>query len=145
MRAAARRLRLLPAAPARLHGWPLPWVGQRPAVFHRVHSSGYRAADRKPSAPLSGSSALQLRYNLYNVQFGAYQSRCSDNNSKILSDFLCPPPIHESRIVSIAIVQLEYLIIKSDMAVNTLSTPQKSRSIFFAPPPIQELGSPSRL
>jgi hypothetical protein len=28
------------AAPARLHGWPLPWGGQRPAVSHRVRSSG---------------------------------------------------------------------------------------------------------
>ena len=43
-----RRLRLLPAAPRHLHGSPLPWGGQRPPVFHRVRSSCYRAADRKP-------------------------------------------------------------------------------------------------
>src|SRR6516164_10997121 len=64
MRAAARRLRLLPAVPARLHGWPLPWGGQRPAVFHRVRSSGYRAADRKPRAVTFG-----IRITLYhNIQ-----------------------------------------------------------------------------
>jgi hypothetical protein len=40
--AAARRLRLLPAAPPHLHGWPLPWGDLRPAVFHRVRSSCYR-------------------------------------------------------------------------------------------------------
>src|SRR5262245_62119670 len=50
MRAAARRLRLLPAVPARLQGWPLPWGGQRPAVFPRVRSSCDRAVDRKPRA-----------------------------------------------------------------------------------------------
>jgi hypothetical protein len=48
MPAAARRMRLLPAAPPHLHGWRLPWGGQRPAVFHRVRSSCFRAADRKP-------------------------------------------------------------------------------------------------
>src|SRR5215468_9240657 len=44
MPAVARQLRPLPAAPARLHDWPRPWGDQRPAVFHRVRSSGYRAA-----------------------------------------------------------------------------------------------------
>src|SRR5262245_61998894 len=39
MRAAARRLRLLPAAPARWRGWQLLWGGQRQAVFPRVRSS----------------------------------------------------------------------------------------------------------
>jgi hypothetical protein len=42
--AATRRLRLLPAAPRHLHGWALPWGGQRPAVFHRVRSWCDRAA-----------------------------------------------------------------------------------------------------
>src|SRR6516164_10288170 len=69
MRAAARRLRLLPAVPARLHGWPLPWGGQRPAVFHRVRSSGYRAADRKPRAVTFG-----IRITLYhNIQILAWK------------------------------------------------------------------------
>jgi hypothetical protein len=54
MPAAARRMRLLPAAPPHLHGWRLPWGGQRPAVFHRVRSSCYRAADRKPRAVCFG-------------------------------------------------------------------------------------------
>src|SRR5215475_757811 len=48
MPVATRPLRLLPAAPPHLHGWPRPWGGPRPAVFHRVHSWCYRAADRKP-------------------------------------------------------------------------------------------------
>jgi class 3 adenylate cyclase len=61
MRVAARRLRLLPPAPARLHGWRLPWGGQRPAVFHRVRSSCYRAAieNRGPCGSLSGSLVPQ--------------------------------------------------------------------------------------
>src|SRR5262245_11225937 len=62
MPAAARRLRLLPAAPARLQGWPLPWGGQRQAVFHRVRSSGYRAADRKPRAV-----KFDIRITLYYI------------------------------------------------------------------------------
>ena len=41
-------MRLLPVVHHHLHGWPLPWGGQRPDVFHRVRSSCYRAGDRKP-------------------------------------------------------------------------------------------------
>src|SRR4029434_3477200 len=54
------RARLLPAAPPHLHGWPLPWGGQRPAVFHRVRSSCDRAADRHPRAVTCG-----IRFALY--------------------------------------------------------------------------------
>src|SRR5262245_55500569 len=66
MRAAARRLRLLPAAPARWRGWPLPWVGQHRAVFPRVRSSCDRAADRKPRGPCVGIrfTCTTIRYSI---------------------------------------------------------------------------------
>jgi hypothetical protein len=69
MRAAARRLRLLPAAPRHLHGWPLPWGGQRPAVFHRVRSLCDRAADRKPRAVCFG-----IRFTCTTIQYSALRS-----------------------------------------------------------------------
>ena len=69
MPAAARRLRLLPAAPRHLHGWPLPWGGQRPAVFHRVRSSCDRAADRKPRAVPFG-----IRLTCTTIRYSALRS-----------------------------------------------------------------------
>src|SRR5262249_32962039 len=65
MPAAARRLRLLPAAPARWRGWPLPWVGQRQAVFPRVRSSAI-AVDRKPRAVRSviRFTCTTIRYSI---------------------------------------------------------------------------------
>src|SRR5262245_16863471 len=92
MRAAARRSRLLRAAPARWHGWLLPWDGQRQAVFPRVRSSCDRAADRKPRGPCVG-----IRFTCTTIRYSINDSARRgtdfvDRPHNIFFDFFAPAP-----------------------------------------------------
>jgi len=68
MRAAARRLPLLPAAPARWRGWQLPWGGQRPAVFLRVRSSRDRGWSK------TAGRAFRIRFTCTTIWYSINDS-----------------------------------------------------------------------
>src|SRR5262245_2774409 len=72
MPAAARQLRLLPAAPVRLHGWLLPWGGRPPAVFHRVRSLCHRAAIKNAGRAFGiRINCTTMRYTTQSLSAGA--------------------------------------------------------------------------